>query len=242
MSIKMCPKCQKSHNLTGIYCSRSCANSRGTRTDEFKEKVSSKMKGRNFHTDESIRKGILSKGLVPKFDRPNTTCAICNIDTKTKHRKSCSDVCYRKLIKLNSQQNPKCGGQKQTHRSKIVNINGEVYISESSYEVKLSVILNELNLEWIRPNFVWYTDSKGNKRRYYPDFYLPKYDIYLDPKNNFLIKTDVDKIYRASKENGIFIVILGDKHINANTIVSLVGNDGTAPPCPACKTGALLLS
>lgn len=229
MSSKICPKCQTSHNLNGIYCSRSCANSRGPRTKEFKEKVSAKMKGKNFHTEESIRKGILSKGLTPSSDKPNTVCVICNKDTKTKNRKTCSKECYSKLNKLQSQQHPNCGGQKHTHRSKIFNNKGEVFIAESTYEVKLSKILNSLNINWQRPSFFWYTDKKGNRRRYYPDFYLPEFDVYLDPKNEYLIKTDIDKIIRTSKENEIKIVVIGEDRINESYIKDMVGDTGLEP-------------
>ena len=48
-----------------------------------------------------------------------------------------------------------------------------------------------------------WTDKDGNKRRYYPDFYLPDYNVYLDPKNRYLIKVDEYKINRVIKENGI---------------------------------------
>lgn len=44
--MKICPKCLEQHNKQGIFCSRKCANSRGPRTDEFKIKVSQKLKGR----------------------------------------------------------------------------------------------------------------------------------------------------------------------------------------------------
>ena len=179
MSSKICPKCKIQHTLNGIYCSRSCANSRGPRTIEFKEKVSAKLKGKSFHTEESIKKSIISKGLIPIFNRPNSICVICDKDTGTKHRKTCSKECYTTILRLKSQRHPNCGGQKHTHRSKISNNNGEFFITESSYEVELGRILNLLNIEWTRPSFFWYTDNIGNKRRYYPDFYLPKYNLHL---------------------------------------------------------------
>lgn len=242
MSSKICPKCQIQHNKNGIFCSRTCANSRGPRTEDFKNKVSSKLKGKNFQTEESIRKGILTKGHIPIFDKPNTICKICNKDTDTKHRKTCSDECYTKLIRLQSQQHPKCGGQKHTHRSKIINIKNEVFVSESSYEVDLSKILNDLNIYWTRPSFFWYKDNKGNSRRYYPDFYLPDHDLYLDPKNDYLIKTDIDKIMKVSEQNKIYVIVIGKNHINIDSIKQMVGDRGNAPLLPACKTGTLLLS
>lgn len=242
MLSKTCPKCQTQHDKTGIFCSRTCANSRGPRTEDFKIKVSSKLKGKNFQTEESIRKGIITKGQTPVFDKPNTTCKVCDKNTNTKHRKTCSSECYTKLIRLQSQQHPKCGGQKHTHRSKIVNLNNEVFVSESSYEVDLSQILNDLGIHWIRPSFFWYKDDKNASRRYYPDFYLSELDIYLDPKNDYLIKTDIDKIMKASEQNGIYVIVIGKNHINTDSIKQMVGDRGNAPLLPACKTGTLLLS
>jgi hypothetical protein len=239
--MKKCPKCGTQHSKPGKFCSRTCANSRGQRTEEFKKIVSEKLTGRKIPR-EIIEKTIKSKNQISSFGLPNTLCKICGKDTGSKTRKTCSKECYSKLCKLQSQQNPKCGGQKHTHRSKIKNINGDVFISESSFEAKLSEILNSLGILWIRPNFVLYLDNDHNQRRYYPDFYLPEFNIYIDTKNDYLIKTDIDKIFKSSKQNNIKIVILGEKYITEDCIKSLVGDDGNAPPYPVCKTGVLLLN
>lgn len=45
--MKACPKCNELHNKLGKFCSRSCANSRGPRTEEFKNSVSKKLTGRS---------------------------------------------------------------------------------------------------------------------------------------------------------------------------------------------------
>lgn len=111
----------------------------------------------------------------------------------------------------------------------ITNNKGEIFVAESSYEVRLSEILNSLNIYWNRPSFFWYTDKKGNKRRYYPDFYLSEYDLYLDPKNEYLIKTDIDKIIKTAKENKIRIVVIGEDRINESYIKNMVGDTGLEP-------------
>jgi hypothetical protein len=67
MSTKICPKCSNSHVKSGIFCSHSCANSRGPRTDDFKKKVSERLTGRIGHTR--------NKELLPRI---NTTCCGCN--------------------------------------------------------------------------------------------------------------------------------------------------------------------
>ena len=43
---KSCTKCNNEHSKPGVFCSRSCANSRGPRSDDFKNKVKEKLSGR----------------------------------------------------------------------------------------------------------------------------------------------------------------------------------------------------
>ena len=244
--ITQCPKCNTefdnySKHGNKKFCSRKCANSRGPRTDEFKKLVRAKSIGKK-QPAEVVQKSLKTKGLISKSTLPNTNCIICNADTKSKTKKTCSDKCYRLNCKLNSQLNPNCGGQKHTHRSKITNIKGEQFIAESSFEVIVANSLNESNILWVRPSHVWYTDSKNKSRRYYPDFYIPKYDIYLDPKNSHLIKTDIDKIIRSAEQNNIKIIVLGERYLNYEMYKHMVAPDGNAPPYPTCKEGVLLLN
>lgn len=95
-------------------------------------------------------------------------------------------------------------------------------ILESSYEVRTAQILDSLDVEWekVRRGYVW--DDHGTIRRYIPDFYLPKYNIFLDPKNDYLIKKDQFKIESAMKMNNIKVIILSDKQINKDFIQSLL--------------------
>lgn len=95
-------------------------------------------------------------------------------------------------------------------------------ILESSYEVSVAKILDELGIEWIkvRQGYIW--DDNGKKRRYIPDFYLPKQNIFLDPKNDYLIKKDKRKIESAMKINNIRVVILSKELINTEFLELLV--------------------
>lgn len=85
--------------------------------------------------------------------------------------------------------------------------------------------MNELKIYWNRPSYFWYTDSDNKKRRYYPDFYLPDYNLYLDPKNNYLIKTDTDKINRATSQNNIIVVVISEKFITKSAIQELLNRN-----------------
>ena len=52
--MKNCPKCGETHEKTGVFCSRSCANSR-VRTPEVKLKISNTLKGVK-HPRERVEK------------------------------------------------------------------------------------------------------------------------------------------------------------------------------------------
>jgi hypothetical protein len=95
-------------------------------------------------------------------------------------------------------------------------------ILESSYEVRVAEILDELGVEWekVRRGFAW--DDNGTPRRYIPDFYLPVQDIFLDPKNDYLITKDRRKITSAMKINNITVVVLSNDTINKEFIELMV--------------------
>ena len=70
----------------------------------------------------------------------------------------------------------------------------------------------------------------GESHLYFPDFYLPEYNVYLDPKNDYLIKTgqarlgisDKDKIELVSKQNSVNIIILDKNHLLYEQFITLL--------------------
>lgn len=88
---------------------------------------------------------------------------------------------------------------------------------QSTYELLCSQILNSLEIKWIRPSYLKY----GSKK-YFPDFYLVDYNIYLDPKNDYLAKKDINKINEVILENNVVIHILTKDKINEEFIKTLV--------------------
>lgn len=101
---------------------------------------------------------------------------------------------------------------------------------DSSYEVKVASSLDENNVKWIRPERIRYYDLNNKLHYYTPDFYLPDYDIYLDPKNDFLIENinpnlgycDKDKIKWVMEQNNIKILILDKNHLTWLSILDLL--------------------
>lgn len=100
------------------------------------------------------------------------------------------------------------------HTSKTIEYKGIKL--DSKYEFEVAKELDDNQVKWERPTYFLWEDTNGVKHRYYPDFYLPEYNVYLDPKNDYLIHneskrfgiTDVEKIEKVQQQNGIRIIIL----------------------------------
>lgn len=71
---------------------------------------------------------------------------------------------------------------------------GTEVLLDSSWEESLANRLDIMEIEWDRPDPIIYTDKEGKDRNYFPDFYLPKYDLYLDPKNEYAYRSQIEKI------------------------------------------------
>lgn len=91
----------------------------------------------------------------------------------------------------------------------------------SSYEVKLAEDLDKNNIRWDICRRFNYIDVNGKSRTYTPDIYLIDFDIYLDPKNDFLIENvnprlgfkDCDKIKWVMEQNDVNIFILNSEQL-----------------------------
>lgn len=77
---------------------------------------------------------------------------------------------------------------------------GETVNLQSTWEVAVADYLTEQNIKWERPVSIPWMDSTGKKHRYYPDFYLPDHDLYLDPKNPRVMARDKEKLQMVSQE------------------------------------------
>lgn len=97
--MKICPKCSAEHNKPGTFCSRKCANSRGPRDENFKEKLRQKLTGSKLSPKHlaSLPRGDnhhkrKNKNLEPLVD---TVCEFCKIKVfKYGKSKFCSKTCW----------------------------------------------------------------------------------------------------------------------------------------------------
>lgn len=121
--------------------------------------------------------------------------------------------------------NGKMGGYRanagRTQKVRKTNINGQEFVLQSSYEARLADILNDIKILWTRPAaFKYFDGEKG--RNYFPDFFLPKFNIFFDTKNDFLAKKDAQKIQQVKDQNSIDLRILLDGQINKQYILSIL--------------------
>lgn len=65
---------------------------------------------------------------------------------------------------------------------------------DSTWELALARRLDELSIPWERPDPIIWFDDHGKAHHYFPDFYLPKQDIYLDPKNPIAVRVQQRKL------------------------------------------------
>ena len=75
----------------------------------------------------------------------------------------------------------------------ITKDNQEIML-DSTWEFYLATKLDEMGIEWERPDPVKWEDKSGKIRHYFPDFYLPKLNLYIDPKNPAAYNSQQEKI------------------------------------------------
>ena len=218
-----CPYCEKVvKSFSGLKHHILCCSSNPNILDELNKykdtRLSSCKKGRDKkssypswnkgltkYTDERLKKqgDKLSKRykcgeLTGSFKGKKHTQ-----ETKDKLRKAALERglgghCYKKVYKLDK------------------------YTFDSSFEEILALDLNKNNIKWNKPKRFNYLDDKDKLHTYTADFYLPDYDLYLDPKNDFLINninpslgfSDIQKIKWVMEQNHIKVIILNKDELS----------------------------
>lgn len=189
-----CKECSSSFKpktgSTGLFCSKSCSarfNNRGrTKSTETRNKTSKTMSGRTGRNGKTWCDIFLSK------------CLVCS--------KSFYTPTYRKRKTCGSSE---CKATASVNRTSKIGSTNSIYWDhptqgrlrfDSSWEESIAKFLDQQAIEWIRPQSgIKWVDSKGVEHHYFPDFYLPKYDLYLDPKNDKVIHKDQEKLEKVQQ-------------------------------------------
>jgi hypothetical protein len=220
-----CEYCSNSFSPTrgsrGKFCSSSCSakfnnSRRASRSIDSRSKSS---KALQIHYHGQVVKEYIPpkpKHVYKEPKRKNTsfphtkvkriTCPTCSQQRwVVGERKTCSLECARVITIRNGIR---------SNRSLYKNI-----WLDSNWELKLAKWLDNNNIEWIRPKCIPY-HLDGKNKNYFPDFYLPRYDLYIDPKNPYRMKIDLPKMQIIET---IICIIYGDLDVIIKHLERLAG-------------------
>jgi hypothetical protein len=161
-------------------------------------------KGKTKETDDRVSK--LGEKISESFkDRPTSGCCTKEWNQSIQGRANAS----------------KGGGYREnsghSKKFKVIDSFGKETTLQSSYELECSQLLDKLQIKWNRPKAMKY-----GGRNYFADFYLPEYDVYLDPKNNYKAKLDAEKIAAVIEENKVKLFVLLKEQITEEYIGMLI--------------------
>ena len=145
----------------------------------------------------------------------NNICKECNIEFwfwKSQKKIYCSNKCYHK----------NAGGFNpgSTKKTKSIYKN---YQMDSSSERTFAILLDKHDIEWSKNATIYFEfiNSNGETRKYYPDFYLLAYDLWVEIKAEYYLRED-DDLRWASVPNHEVIW-----HDNIRLPKYIGGSDGT---------------
>lgn len=179
--LKTCPKCGVSHEKLGVFCSRSCANSK-QRPPEVRAKISAALKGKAHSNKGQWRVARIEK-ICPK-------CGSSYIVKESASKKYCSVKCANK----------NAGGYREgSGRAKSGYYKG-IYCG-STYELCWLIYQIDHNLEVTR--FEGTLESNGIK--YIPDFIQDGKIIEI---KGYEKQESVDKKSKVAADNGYDVIVL----------------------------------
>lgn len=133
-----------------------------------------------------------------------------------------TDATKRKMSEIAKKR--QLGGQFCGRHFWYKSISGDRIHMHSSFEIKVAESLDGNGVSWTRPEALSWVDKERETHRYYPDFFLPQFDVYLDPKNDYLIATDIEKIKRASVQNECIVLILNKDQLEWSEIHKMINS------------------
>lgn len=187
--MKSCPKCNIEHNKNGIFCTRSCANSK-VQTSEQNEKRRAALSGKCSHNLNLGRKLV---------ERINAQCCACGSDfekTPKSLKKYCSSACSKTAI----------GGYREgSGRAKTGHYRG-IYCG-STYELIWAIYQFDNNLDFTR--FEGILEYEG--RKYVPDFLQDGKIIEI---KGYEDQASVDAKTLVANKNGYDVKVLRRTDLN----------------------------
>lgn len=191
----------------GRFCSRSCANIR-------------------VHSSESKQK--IAATLAGKATPRTCTCKYCGVSLPPR-RSACRPRCHAMKTAISASLSEALKGKTGGYRERGGRGKGSHYKEvwlDSTWELAFVKRLDQLSIRWERDvgkHRFPYVDSLGRERLYFPDFYLPEFECYVEVKGYWtsIVKQKIDAA--VSRNQFKLIVIDSLEAIQSITIDSLRG-------------------
>jgi len=209
--------------LLCTFCNKECKNNNSLRNHQRMCKLNPDRKIRIY--DFSIRKhsNQYKKAKELGLQKPKISKEALERIADTNRKRGQTESVKIKMSKLAKERG--LGGVSQSRR-----IRYKDKILGSTYELIVAQSLDENNIRWDTCKKFNYVDRNGKHRTYTPDMYLIDYNIYLDPKNDYLINnnnpslgfSDEEKINKVCDQNKIKVLILNKNQLCWNEIIKLL--------------------
>jgi hypothetical protein len=126
----------------------------------------------------AIKKGLLKTRLRSETARIRGKYINRKLSETTKQKLSQS---MRKAVLEGRQKTPRPYGKNCT-LYKAANWKGEIETLQGSWERDVANFLNLENIKWERPKNSFTYIFENKQREYFPDFFLPDYNVYIEVK------------------------------------------------------------
>lgn len=207
------------NSCDGTYFTSRNRPSKKSADELYQERLKNIQRARTF----AQNKPAWSKGLTkddPRIKKQAESLKKSHKDGKV-DKAHLTDPEYRRKMSESAKKQGFGGYRENAGKSKksyYTDTFGNTVCLQSTYEQECAKVLDKLGIRWIRPKSLIYNETK----RYFPDFYLVDYDIYLDPKNNYLAKKDRKKISCVCKENNVIVYVLTEEKLKEAYIKSII--------------------
>lgn len=213
-----CPKCQTLFDPKGKwgnkkFCSRTCANSRGPRTEEFKQK------NREFALANPKGWAVDPKKFNNTSDRwaklrTTLVCAECKNSFEVAYSKRKQKYCS--IL---------CASKNRFHPNSTIKHNCQYkgFQMDSGAELLFAQKCDELKINWHKntTEYFTFTNSNNKESKYYPDFYLTDYDIWVEIKGLRYVRED-DELRRAAVNKPVFLLISNSFKIDFDRLLKML--------------------
>lgn len=217
-----CDKVIQYENKINKFCNHSCATSYNNKNRSYTEETKTKQRNAALQNPSGWAKDFSLRGHKKgsQYSKNNIEqicleCKMIFISKNYKKRKYCSRECASKN-RYYEKSNIK-------HRSVY---NG--YQMDSGAERIFAQTLDKYNIVWIKNdknvNKYFECEIDGKKRRYYPDFFLPDYNMWVEIKGQRYIREGDDIRRSAIPTKTVLLISNNFKKNLLPFIESLIGD------------------